>query len=94
MRPRLKGYPLLMNNRPTAIERAFELASTGYFQRVEEIRRAVTREGYPESHLDGPFLSKQLREAIKKAREERQGARAERGELEPLDDATAFGAAD
>ena len=57
-----------MINRPNAIERAFALASTGHFQRLEEIRKVITSEGYFAAELDGPALQKQLKEAIKKAR--------------------------
>lgn len=57
-----------MSDRPTLIERAFQLACTGRFNRVEEIRMALNSEGYFASQLDGPALEKQLREAIKKAR--------------------------
>ena len=58
-----------MSNRPTEIERAFELARSGHFKGVEEIRKEIRREGYTAKQLDGPALAKQLREAMKKARE-------------------------
>ena len=58
-----------MTNHPTALERAFQLASTGNFRTVEEVRRILSQEGYSISQIDGPTLSKQLRDAIKKARQ-------------------------
>jgi len=57
-----------MNHRPTAIERAFQLAKTGHFQTVAEIRKVMSRERYSWRHLEGPTLAKQLRDTMKKAR--------------------------
>ena len=61
--------PVARMNHPTALERAFQLASTGNFRTVEEVRRILSQEGYSISQIDGPTLSKQLRDAIKKARQ-------------------------
>lgn len=57
-----------MKDLPTDIELAFQLARTGHFQNVEQIRNAMSREGYSPATVVGPTLTKQLREAIKEAR--------------------------
>lgn len=48
-------------SRPTTLERAFELARTGNYIGIGEIREALRAEGYVLSQLDGPSLQKQLR---------------------------------
>ena len=60
-----------MRDPPTAIERAFQLARTGYFQNVDEVRKAMSREGYSLAQVVGGAISKQLREEIKKARSQK-----------------------
>jgi hypothetical protein len=52
----------------SAIERAFELAATGRYVTVTEIKRKLMREGYEYEQVAGPVLSKQLSAAITKAR--------------------------
>jgi len=54
--------------RPTTLERAFELARTGDYAGIGEIREALSAEGYALSQLDGPSLQKQLRELCANAR--------------------------
>jgi len=49
----------------TALERAFELAKSGQFTSVSEVKMAVSKEGYQTSQMEGPMLSKQLRELVK-----------------------------
>ncbi|HLY06335.1 MAG TPA: hypothetical protein VKR31_11365 [Rhizomicrobium sp.] len=49
-------------SRPTTLERAFELARTGNYSGIGEIREVLQAEGYPRNQLDGSLsLQKQLR---------------------------------
>jgi hypothetical protein len=52
-----------VENKPTAIERAFQLARSGNCHSVEDIRRALTAECFSSvgSHMSGSSLLKQLR---------------------------------
>jgi hypothetical protein len=59
-----------MESRPTALERAFELAKSGQCATVEEIKKKLKAEGLPAGQLTGKTLTKQLRELIKVAREQ------------------------
>ncbi|MDV3251703.1 hypothetical protein DevBK_10200 [Devosia sp. BK] len=49
----------------TALERAFELAKSGKFASVTEVKQAIAREGYSASQLEGPMLARQLRALVK-----------------------------
>ena len=53
-----------MNPGTTALERAFELAKSGKFASVTEVKSAVSKEGYSMNQMEGPMLSKQLRALI------------------------------
>jgi hypothetical protein len=54
-----------MQNHPTTIERAFDLARSGRFATVTSIRKQLRLEGYQErSELRGPVLYHQLRSLI------------------------------
>lgn len=55
-----------MKPHTTALERAFELARSGKFATVTEVKAAVSREGYVASQLQGPLLLRQLRAAMPK----------------------------
>jgi hypothetical protein len=57
-----------MDHTITAIERAFQLAKSGSYASVQEIKKRLSAEGYPLSHITGRTLSKQLVELIKAAR--------------------------
>lgn len=57
-----------MEPHKTAIERAFELARSGRYQSVSEVRKAVSDEGYFQQALSGTSLSRQLTAIIKAAR--------------------------
>lgn len=58
-----------MDSRPSIIERAFDLASSGRVHSVNEIRCALKLEGYAEEgHIQGPALTKQLMKLIAKAK--------------------------
>ncbi len=56
-----------MKPNTTSIERAFELASSGRFSNVKEVRLKLAREGYNTDTMEGPLLYAQLREVIEKA---------------------------
>lgn len=60
----------------SAIERAFELAATGIYQSVDEIKVALHKEGYAHDQVEGPLLYKQLNVAIGKRRRPRTGSKA------------------
>ena len=52
----------------STLERAFELAATGLFSTVTEIKLRLAREGYQFEQVEGPELAKQLVAAMTKAR--------------------------
>ena len=56
-----------MEVRKSTVERAFELAATGRFRTVEEVRAALHNEGYNQHQIVGPALTRQLREIIRLA---------------------------
>ncbi|MBK8085314.1 MAG: hypothetical protein IPK28_16670 [Devosia sp.] len=49
-----------MDQNKTALERAFELARSGRFSSLTELKRAVSLEGYLLSQLEGRSLARQL----------------------------------
>jgi hypothetical protein len=51
-----------MDHRPTALERAFDLARSGKCADVAQIRQQLKIEGYARDQLTGPKLIRQLRE--------------------------------
>jgi len=57
----------------TALERAFEMARTGAFREVEQLRRQLSREGFDRRQIEGLSLSKQLMGESRRARDEQQG---------------------
>jgi hypothetical protein len=59
----------VMDHRTTALERAFQLAKSGEVSGVPGIRKALEREGYFGSQIEGPLLKRQLVGLIKAARE-------------------------
>lgn len=61
-----------MDQNQTALERAFELAKSGRYRNVADIRTKVRMEGYTEHQLMGKALSKQLAGIIEKARADAQ----------------------
>ena len=61
---------------PTSLERAFELARSGQFSSLEDIRLQLDREGLDPRTVVGPLLRRQLRDLICEAHpEERRGLR-------------------
>jgi hypothetical protein len=57
-----------MDPNVTSLERAFELAATGHFATVAEIKLRLHREGYDYEVVQGPLLYQQLKDAIERAR--------------------------
>lgn len=56
-----------MDLRPTALERAFELASTGTHLEVSELRRQLSLEGLDYHQITGPSLVRQLKQVMREA---------------------------
>lgn len=59
-----------MQNRQTALERAFELARSGECHGTDEIRKRLNAEGYSGQQVTGPTLLRQLRDLCAKAKTE------------------------
>ena len=59
-----------MDQTKTALERAFELAKSGRYTRVSDLKRAVSSEGYSAAQLQGPMLTRQLGQLIRAAKEQ------------------------
>jgi LmbE family N-acetylglucosaminyl deacetylase len=57
----------MMDGRTTPLERAFELARSGEYAGVSEVRRQLKAEGYSDQQLEGRSLSRQLRELCEAA---------------------------
>lgn len=54
-----------MDQNKSTLERAFELARSGRYRTVSEVKRAVLAEGYSLAQLEGRALSRQLSDLIK-----------------------------
>ena len=50
-----------LQDRPTALERAFALADTGHFLSGSEIKLQLKSEGYSIAQITGPALLRQIR---------------------------------
>jgi hypothetical protein len=61
-----------MDQRLTALERAFQLAKSNTVATVDEIRTVLKREGFDGRQLEGASLSRQLRRLIDVALAARQ----------------------
>lgn len=57
-----------MNTNKTALERAFELAKSGKYANVSDIKTALLAERYSTEKVTGASLSKQLRDLIASSR--------------------------
>lgn len=53
---------------PSVIERAFQLARSGQYVSVEDLKKKLRAEGYSIATVTGPTLLRQLRQLIKAAR--------------------------
>ncbi|TAJ71275.1 MAG: hypothetical protein EPO51_13310 [Phenylobacterium sp.] len=51
-----------MSFQPTSLERAFELARSGECASISDVRKRLKQEGLSVSQLEGPMLTRQLRE--------------------------------
>ena len=58
-----------MDFRITALERAFEMARSGNYASVADIKKQLKDEGFSVAQVTGPALSQQLRDLIRAARE-------------------------
>ena len=56
-----------MNNRPTALERAFQLARSGRPKSIDDIKQELAKEHYSTGQITGNTLRKQLLALIQKA---------------------------
>jgi hypothetical protein len=57
-----------MDQKMTAVERAFQLARSGSVVGLTEITTSLNREGYYANQIEGPVLKRQLANLIKAAR--------------------------
>jgi hypothetical protein len=57
-----------MDRRPTALERAYQLARSGKVEKVETIRQILRQEGLDPDQVSGPQLRRELRLMIVEAR--------------------------
>jgi hypothetical protein len=57
-----------MDQKLSALERAFQLAKSGEVAGLTEITTSLNREGYSASQIEGPLLKRQLANLIKAAR--------------------------
>jgi hypothetical protein len=57
-----------MDQRMTALERAFQLARSASVAGLTEIIRSLERDGYSATQIEGPLLRRQLTDLIKAAR--------------------------
>jgi hypothetical protein len=49
-----------MTDRPAALERAFDLARSGEFANVSEVRERLAAAGFSGRQVEGPLLARQL----------------------------------
>jgi hypothetical protein len=62
-----------MDPATTALERAFQLARSGDYASVPDIKKQLTTEGYAVTQVTGGTLTKQLLGLIREARAQRAG---------------------
>ena len=68
--PRIPDTPCGMDQKMTALERAFQLARSGRVAGLTEIVTSLNREGYSSNQIEGRLLKRQLADLIKAARKE------------------------
>ena len=66
--PRIPDMPYGMDQKMTALERAFQLARSGRVAGLTEIVTSLNREGYSANQIEGRLLKRQLADLIKAAR--------------------------
>jgi hypothetical protein len=64
-----------VDQKMTALERAFQLAKSGQVADLAQIASALKREGYAAAQIEGPLLKRQLTDLIKAARSFERGPR-------------------
>ena len=64
-----------MHSTKTTLQRAFELARSGRFRNVPDLRRQLKRKGYQAEQVAGPALILQLRDLMR----DNRAAKANRG---------------
>lgn len=64
----------MMQFRPTAIERAFQLARAGDHPSVSDILKQLKAEGLSVAQIEGESLRRQLRELCKASAKDRQAS--------------------
>ena len=50
-----------MDHNKSTLERAFELAKTGKYATIGELRAIIKSEGYSTAQIEGPALGRQLK---------------------------------
>jgi hypothetical protein len=63
-----------MTIQKSALERAFEIARTGAYDAVADIRRQLNREGFDARQLEGRTMARQLLDASRAARQTKKAA--------------------
>jgi hypothetical protein len=66
--PRIPARVRSMEQRTTALERAFQLARSGRVAGLTDIITSLNREGYSANQIEGRLLKRQLADLIKTAR--------------------------
>jgi arginine repressor len=66
-----------MDYHVTALERAFQMARSGQYPSVEDIRKQLRAEGFSSAQVTGRALSRQLKELILQAREAQEAGQAQ-----------------
>ena len=59
-----------MAHRLTTIQRAFQLASSGTFTEIDELKKWLATEGYDASRIEDDVLIEQLEAAMKAAKKD------------------------
>jgi len=57
-----------MDPNKSTLERAFELAKSGTYANLSELRAAIKAEGYTAAQIEGPALGRQLRRLMDASR--------------------------
>jgi hypothetical protein len=63
-----------MDQKMTALERAFQLARSGRVAGLTDIISSLKRDGYSTNQIEGPVLKRQLADLIKAARKETENS--------------------
>ena len=66
-----------MSSYPTPLERAFELARSGECESITDVRKRLRDEGLSVAQLEGPMLTRQIRDLCSEAILRRDAAAAD-----------------